>query len=192
MGQYYNAVLKDKGGNFHSYYSNNGLKLMEHSWFENDFVNAVCKKIFNNPCQVAWVGDYASENDFEEFQIPFIENRTQFEHGLNAKDNFNCLGLLLVNESDKTYINMSEYYKRSCRNNDEDDWVIHPLPLLTAMGNGLGGGDYRGINQELIGIWAGEEIQLLDISIMYEDDYQAYQEFKKTYQDITKEIIFKE
>jgi hypothetical protein len=60
------------------------------------------------------------------------------------------------------------------------------------MGNGLGGGDYRGINQELIGIWAGEEIQLLDISIMYEDDYQAYQEFKKTYQDITKEIIFKE
>jgi hypothetical protein len=31
---------------------------------------------------------------------------------------------------------------------------VHPLPLLTAEGNGRGGGDYRGGNEDLVGIWA--------------------------------------
>lgn len=193
MGQYYNAVLKDKGGNFHSYYSTNGLKLMEHSWFLNDFVNEVCKKILNNPSQVAWVGDYAEPNDFEEKLHQFIDNRNNFELGLSSKDNFNCLGLCLVNEDDKTYIDMTHYYNLSIKNNEYfDDWVIHPLPLLTAMGNGLGGGDYRGINEDLIGVWAGETIQLLDLGVLYSEDYERYKKFREEYKDITKEIIFRE
>ena len=192
MGQYYNAVLKDKEGKFHSYYSTNGLKLMEHSWFLNDFVNEVCKKILNNPNQVAWVGDYAEPNDFEEKLHQFIDNRTNFEQGLSSKDNFNCLGLFLVNEDDKTYIDMTKYYNTSIKSSENDDWVIHPLPLLTAMGNGLGGGDYRGINEDLIGIWAGKIIQLLDLGVLYDEDYDKYKKFREEYKDITQEIIFRE
>lgn len=192
MGQYYNAVLKDKESKFHSYYSTNGLKLMEHSWFLNDFVNEVCKKILNNPSQVAWVGDYAEPNDFEEKLHQFIDNRTNFEQGLSSKDNFNCLGLFLVNEDDKTYIDMTKYYNTSIKSSENDDWVIHPLPLLTAMGNGLGGGDYRGINEDLIGIWAGKIIQLLDLGVLYDEDYDKYKKFREEYKDITQEITFKE
>ena len=33
-------------------------------------------------------------------------------------------------------------------------WQIHPLPLLTAEGNGRGGGDYHGTNMEMVGAWA--------------------------------------
>ena len=33
-------------------------------------------------------------------------------------------------------------------------WQIHPLPLLCADGNGRGGGDYNGINENMVGIWA--------------------------------------
>lgn len=33
-------------------------------------------------------------------------------------------------------------------------WVTHPLPLLTAIGNGRGGGDYHGTNESMVGMWA--------------------------------------
>jgi len=36
---------------------------------------------------------------------------------------------------------------------------IHPLPLLTAEGNGLGGGDYQG-NSKLVGSWARDIISV--------------------------------
>ena len=39
-----------------------------------------------------------------------------------------------------------------------DGWMIHPLSLLTASGNGRGGGDYRGHNKHLVGLWAGDVI----------------------------------
>lgn len=41
-------------------------------------------------------------------------------------------------------------------------WRIHPLPLLTAIGNGLGGGDYYGINTDDVGTWAWNEISVED------------------------------
>ena len=34
--------------------------------------------------------------------------------------------------------------------------TIAPLPLLLTLGNGLGGGDYRGNNDHLVGSWAKE------------------------------------
>lgn len=37
----------------------NGLKLMEHSWVGNRFVNAVMYEMVDNPVRLAWVGDYS-------------------------------------------------------------------------------------------------------------------------------------
>ena len=37
---------------------------------------------------------------------------------------------------------------------------INPLPLLLAQGNGQGGGDYRGKNENTVGIWAKNEISI--------------------------------
>jgi hypothetical protein len=39
---------------------------------------------------------------------------------------------------------------------------IHPLPLLTAEGNGNGGGDYYGENKNMVGIWARDIISISD------------------------------
>lgn len=54
--QYYTAILKrnEKFRGFHGYL----FKLMETSYFFNYFVNYVSKQLFNNPTEVAWVGDY--------------------------------------------------------------------------------------------------------------------------------------
>ena len=40
----------------------------------------------------------------------------------------------------------------------EDELTIHPLPLLCASGNGRGGGDYNGINEDMVGKWAYDRI----------------------------------
>ena len=47
---------------------------------------------------------------------------------------------------------------------NKSGWAMHPLPLLTAIGNGLGGGDYRGVNEEHIGMWAGDLIGVSSIA----------------------------
>ena len=62
MGQYYVPTLISQDGTIHSLYSHfydNGLKLMEHSYIGNDFVNAVCTQIWHKPTVVAWIGDYS-------------------------------------------------------------------------------------------------------------------------------------
>ena len=63
----------------------------------------------------------------------------------------------LVNEDKMEYIPMRRY----CRKNDRDRsgrFIISPLPLLTAIGNGAGGGDYWGLNDKYVGLWAWDRL----------------------------------
>ena len=62
---------------------------------------------------------------------------------------------------------------------DKYEMVAHPIPLLTAIGNGKGGGDYHGSCMDKIGYWACDEIE-------------ANYEVPKDYKDITSEIRFVE
>ena len=144
-----------------SWYSNlSGLKLMEHSWINNDFVNGVLEAIWDKPARVAWVGDYA--NDIDDFdytkavyeavwgeeespELPFDEVPTIHKSGF------------IVNHDKGQYVDLARYAKLSAFSPtwDKDGvWVTHPLPLLTAVGNGRGGGDYQGINMNMVGSWA--------------------------------------
>lgn len=54
-----------------------------------------------------------------------------------------------------------------------DGWEVHPLPLLTAEGNGRGGGDYDGTSMSLVGSWARDNIKVLS-----EVDYTTINNFK--------------
>ena len=67
MGQYYQPIIIFPDGSsvtFDSHQYGCGIKLMEHSWIGNEFVNAVYSKILSNPRRVAWIGDY-SNDDYE-------------------------------------------------------------------------------------------------------------------------------
>ncbi len=55
----------------------------------------------------------------------------------------------IVNHTKKEYVD-----KQKCPP-CPDDYTIHPLSLLTASGNGQGGGDFHGNNQ-YVGTWAGD------------------------------------
>lgn len=56
----------------------------------------------------------------------------------------------ILNLTKKEYVKIPEY--------NENEWTIHPLPLLCADGNGRGGGDYNGTNMNKVGIWAYDKI----------------------------------
>lgn len=154
-----------------SWYSNfSGLKLMEHSWLKNGFVNGVLEAIWYKPARVAWVGDYADdEYDFDEYytkvvyeavwgeknapELPFEDVPSIYESGF------------LVNHDMRQYIDMKRYSKAagfSPKWDVDNTWVIHPLPLLTVIGNGRGGGDYHGINMGMVGTWAMDLLEFTE------------------------------
>ena len=205
MGQYYNSVLKNKKGEIKSYY-NFGLKLMEHSYFFNNYVNAVCEKIVNKPHHIAWVGDYADEEDYvdkdnAEMVKSLVDYRVNEGGAIELESKtapYGYMGYLLVNHSKRQFIDMTDYYNNSVLNYGEErksEFVIHPLPLLTAVGNGKGGGDYRSskaLNQEDVGIWAGDLIEI----VKYNEDYKWNNETKqyeyKGYKNITDDVLFDE
>lgn len=191
MGQYYRPLLIYENGEQRSAYTHdfqNGLKLMEHSWIGNNFVNAILHEIKDNPARVAWLGDYSddvvdeiaeSELDFgsgfitsykdftEKYQSVWSEDRVkdlpssteQIDLSLENAD-----GFYLVNMTKKCYIDMGRYVKDNSMPNrfgDDGTWCINPLPLLTCVGNGAGGGDYYSdAGKEDVGSWAFDKIYI--------------------------------
>ena len=70
-------------------------------------------------------------------------------------------GLLLMNHTACAYIDLDEHFSA---NKDKIHWCVHPLPLLTACGNGRGGGDYRMDIPDIrfIGSWAFDLLEVTD------------------------------
>ena len=178
MGQYYTPIILMENGEWFRFLSHNydnGLKLMEHSYQGNNFINVVLNELVDNPSRLAWVGDYAEISDCKsEIQIDFV-NQEKISEYYNPP--------MVENDLPQVYINHSkmEYFVLENVDIVEDNWgcKIHPLPLLTAMGNGYGGGDYRGINQNLCGIWACDIIEISN-------------NIPNGYIDISNDIEFKE
>jgi hypothetical protein len=204
MGQYYKAVLGEGDmirvlnpsdfGHF--------LKIMEHSWIYNDFVNSVYRLILDNPKRVTWIGDYAKSvnypalkkinKDLPAKSVMNIYHKRAWESTKQKYMVFpveipmkeeELLKLLvdetrkkyLINHTKGIYLDVNSYIKK---NRKEDDWIINPLPLLTAYGNGLGGGDYFSeIGGKDVGSWA---FNILEFSYVkpqgyVEKNYEFYE-----------------
>lgn len=142
-----------------------GLKLMEHSWLENDFVNGVIEAIWDNPSKVAWVGDYADDpSDFNERYTEKVykavwctenDNESPFDEVPTVHMNG-----YIVNLDKGLYIDLDKYAQVAgfTPSWDSRTWTINPLPILTSIGNGRGGGDYHGTNMDMVGTWAMDTI----------------------------------
>ena len=170
MGQYYNILTyKDKKYTVYdrSFKNNENdkeatymlAKLTEHSWIGNFTMSSFSNIIYENPMKVAWVGDYTNQIETNDIHNPKLSLETAYrlhkiawnrkEQSLIQKD-FKNSDKILVNWDKKQYINMKEYLNKNTYNH----WCMHPLSLLTAIGNEYGGGDYYGKNKEQVGIWA--------------------------------------
>lgn len=186
MGQYYRAIVKKQNGRFdvyNRYILINGkseytpAKLTEHSWWYNYFVNAVCLDLYNRKerNRIAWIGDYADTflkciglkdfNGLDNTKIKKLTKRCWECDGRQVeKTDFTLYGLYLVNNTKEEYIDCSNYYQNNCMTGE---WCMHPLSILTCIGNGLGGGDYSNptddSTEEYIGYWAWDEISIEDL-----------------------------
>jgi hypothetical protein len=153
MGQYYFPVIlaekSDKeyirtyldASMYHS-----GIKLVEHSYIGNSFMTIVENLIGPNGIfyrsRLVWAGDYAdnepnSEKNLHTMcdgKIPFVSTDESVSY------------TYIVNHTKKVYI--------------EKKGDFHPLPILTAEGNGRGGGDYHGPNMDMVGTWARDVISM--------------------------------
>ena len=188
MGQYYKPVLMGKRygilATFHAHEYGNGLKLTEHSYLGNNFVNAVLSKIDHQPMRVAWIGDYSDDPwdgdepyqkkiDREKFMRIFKNQNTKRIHpepleGFNNPEDYN--GWYLINHTRRAYVDLGEFQKANGWKEEWKDrygvihkewWAFNPLPLLTACGNGRGGGDYHEScpDNDKVGLWAFDVIE---------------------------------
>ena len=175
MGRYYRAILGDAYGLNCMVFDRSVdgkytlAKLMEHSWWLNPFVNSFSELIYKCKNRVCWVGDYADEpDDFKfannsAFYVPNYNevwgNKVKLLTSHSSK--FTMDNKFLLNHDRKEFIDLNRYKKNSI---DKDGWTIHPLPLLTAVGNDHGGGDFHegNIGYEFVGIWAWQLISIAD------------------------------
>lgn len=156
MGQYYYPIILSADGkivvwmNAHNY--GNGLKLTEHSFINNNFVNAFEFGLSpdgpHHKSRVVWAGDYADNepngenlyhqcNEYRQI-IPQEKDTARFR--------------FIVNHTKKQFVDKKKVPT-------VDGYTLHPLPLLTAEGNGRGGGDYHG-DSPLVGAWARDVISV--------------------------------
>lgn len=184
MGQYYKVVNVDKKEKLLPWDFSNGAKLMEWSYGKNHLVLAMLNLLAGKwkGDRVFVVGDYAEDDD--EFEPCYetlrdlidelgIRDETKDEYPVSvygyASDNFENKSAecdtvdygyrYIYNHDLKQYIDLRKcpiewvwYYK----DEDEADVTsIAPLPLLLAMGNDRGGGDFhKGCNgYEHVGSW---------------------------------------
>ena len=194
MGQYYVPTLINEDGSIRTLCSHaydNGLKLMEHSYIGNNFVNAALTLIWKTPTRVAWIGDYSDEFRGDAYEQKLAHGDFMHYYAAAWSDGREDLRVqpepreiftlrikrrYLVNHTQKLYLHIGEYIaankwqEKGMWNRGKYaplstyDMCVNPLPLLTACGNGRGGGDYHSNypDYDKIGTWAFDLIECTD------------------------------
>jgi len=173
----------------YSHEFDSGMKLMEHSWIGNDFVNAVYSLIYKNKKRVAWIGDYSGddyvetsdayakalpEKEFMEIYSKVWAEKDKYRipkkhfspHDLNILTQ-ETKRMYLLNHAKKLYLDMNRYiFDATVKDGTGKGWCVNPLPLLTACGDGRGGGDFRNSSKNKgdkdVGIWAFDLLEYTD------------------------------
>ena len=191
MGQYYRPILGNVFGTGCKVFDRSVdgertfAKLMEHSWWFAPFVNSFSARLYNEVGRVAWVGDYADESDdfhfphCSAFYVPsYSEVWSDSVQTLGSTStDFTLDGKFLLNHDTAQYVNLDEYKAAS---QDAEGWCIHPLPLLTAVGNDRGSGDFHegNVGYEYVGIWAWHLLSIVDTCPKY------FSKFKLAFKEI--------
>ena len=185
MGQYYKFMNVDKKQicqrNWHN------IKLMEHSYLGNNYCDDILRLLSNE-----WKGDRVIHVGY--YAEPTDETTTQnlvaaIMKELNIKDNtlyHFCDSFdevrskskqdirYVYNLDKKEYIDLFRQPIQWCYHDDKylGTVKINSFALLIGCGNGLGGGDYHGPNEHLVGFWAGDRF------ISSSEPLKEYEDFK--------------
>lgn len=135
-----------------------GLKLMEHSYINNKLMRCVEALLAPGGAwhkkPIVWAGDYADNEEHTDENFYSMADGAQRDgEGVSIKYLPKPLSLasskkhrFIINHTTKEFVDKNKV-------ESVEGWRIHPLSLLTAEGNGRGGGDFRREN-DCVGIWA--------------------------------------
>lgn len=213
MGQYYIVVNVDKKMYIEPMDLGNGVKLMEFSYGKTATVLALMNLLANEwyGDRVYVVGDYAESDNPEEpcyKAIKSLEEELRLQNGENgtlyhyALANFTNVSALvdyedhglryIYNHGTKQFIDTAKCPIEWTWYSEEDNKAyvtkVAPMPLLLAIGNDRGGGDFHEGNNgyEYVGSWCDT---VRDIEVReYEKNDVDYEEFTPNFTE-NKEII---
>lgn len=140
---------------------------MEHSYIGNLFVEAVEFLLIDDGegnkgrwsgNRIVWAGDYANAEPLDGNNLySLVQEKDKLKMLIEAvPENYHYL----VNWDKKQFVDKTKCNPVNGVWNTTD-MKIHPLPLLTADGNGRGGGDYNGEGIDHVGTWARDRISLM-------------------------------
>lgn len=180
MGQYYFPILREATQNktykdytLCAHLLNNGLKLTEHSYIRNEFMNCVYNFLIKKPMKVYWMGDYTDTEDIKEGET-FLKKMfklidkdpNNIPHSITEAETY--MGNkypYILNHTKQEFLDIREH------DTGDEYWSYHPLSLLTATSNGKGGGDYYNsqypYREKYIGIWKGDLLEVSDVTYGY-------------------------
>ena len=155
MGQYYKPVNIDRQEWLLSHDYDNDLKLMEHSYVGNGFVSVVEQLLASSwkGDRIVWAGDYAEPEKpggDNVFHLMTDERKIVPTPAVDGPSR-----RYILNHDRKLFVDIE-----TAPINPEG-YRIHPLPLLTAEGNGRGGGDFRRADPR-VGQWARQRLEMAD------------------------------
>lgn len=206
MGQYYRIMVNNQV--YESFVDGQHMmcKLMEHSYIDNQLVLAISSKLWRKSAKIAWIGDYAGNDD--KNWNPRFEKAWGNDKALKTLkwNGFSMTGTILINHTKKEFIRIDDYIaqveSRTRAKCKDELFIIHPLPILTSVGNGKGGGDYHGCNEKLAGTWADDDLMIVPdynnefFVTEYNFDTKQHESKLKPeyadYSDVTAKTLFKE
>ena len=174
MGQYYELYNRDTNQKIkHNFDVIGGMKLTEHSYVNNNLAVFLRKKLANewSGNRIYHIGDYASpvdgtttESKMWDEAYNILENAKSVKCPIAYDDEILDYPYV-INLDEKQYVDIRDIDVCDYWIDESGDvWLFYfdPLLMLTACGNGQGGGDYWGPDEELIGSWAGDRLSASD------------------------------
>ena len=176
MGAYYMATIIQEdylAKMYDTHTLGNGLKLMEHSYIGNNYVNHIMSLLDNDKQKLVWLCDYHEPDE----KTQYVWNNVVEESGYAAIDNFEDNKYFIINHSKKLYIDIEKLHN-ILEEKEPSGWYIHPIPILcNSDRDSQGGGDFHK-NDPRRATWC-------------EDYIQATKEKPGTgYEDATEECLF--
>jgi len=178
MGQYYFPIYLGADGKIRAWMYpidyDSGMKLTEHCYKKNSFVNtfewglAVGAPFYK--ARVVWAGDYADPEPSAEGEtlLSMCGDYTYINPDVRGPG-----PRYILNHTKKLFVDKEKVPT------SKSGYIYHPLPILTAEGNGRGGGDVK--PSPLVGSWARDEISVGDSTEDFEEllfDMVATEDFE--------------
>ena len=143
----------------------NGLKLMEHSYIENNYVERIMSML-KKPANLSWVCDYSDDHPWS-WDKTTEATKSEF---LKDSDELNTTKYFILNHDKQLFIDIDALFKIE-KQHKVDSWPIHPIPILcNSSDQSLGGGDYHPEDSRR-NTWDMDSIQIVFNTIDIPDNY---------------------